>query len=305
VRASVVIPTRSRAARLDALLSSLAAQTVAPDEFEIVVVDNGSTDWTVDVVGAWQERNPHVRLVTEPVVGVSRARNAGTAAAEAPIVAFLDDDVVADPGWLEALLAAYERWPDAGIVCGRANLLLETSPPRWFGPQVAGWYSEMEFGEHPRLLARHEVPWSLNLSARSEVVRAVGGFPVHLGRVGDNLRGGEEAPFVERVRATGAAVVYEPGALVRHVVPADRLRVAWLLRRAWSGGLDTHETAGSFGLRAPESALGALGHLLFRSWRSAARRARTAATVREALLSELCHRTAALAALRRHCAVKP
>lgn len=298
LRASVVIPTRSRADRLDALLASLETQTVTPDEFEVIVVDNGSTDHTIDVVAARNCGNHRVRLVSEPVRGVSRARNAGIAAAAAPIVAFLDDDVIADPGWLEALLGAYDRWPEAGVVCGSADLVFETTPPAWFGAQVAEWYSVMDFGSDPRLLDEPtEVPWALNLSARASVVRAVGGFPVHLGRNGDALRGGEEGPLVAGVRAAGAAVAYEPRARVHHVVSSERLRVAWLVRRAWEGGLDVCQTAPSFGFEFPPSAAAALGRVLFRSWRAAARRARTADTVREAVLSELCHRASGLAAV--------
>ncbi|HEV3000586.1 MAG TPA: glycosyltransferase family A protein, partial [Solirubrobacteraceae bacterium] len=97
---TVVVPVRDGAASLPPLLASLAGQTLARERFEVIVVDNGSRDATAAVA-----REGGARVVTEPVANRARARNAGIAAARAPLVAFTDADCVAAPGWLEALLA--------------------------------------------------------------------------------------------------------------------------------------------------------------------------------------------------------
>lgn len=296
VRASIVVPTRNRAPGLDTLLASLSTQTVPAEEFEVVVVDNGSTDATAAVVAAWAARHPGVRRVYEPAPGVSRARNAGIAAARGPVVAFVDDDVVTEPGWLEGALGAWDRWPEAGIVCGPADLRLAAPAPRWFGAEIGTWYSTVDFGPEPRVLDRpDEVPWGLNLAVRTDLARAAGGFAEHLGRTEGDLRGGEEARFVAWIRAAGAPVVYEPRAAVHHVVPAERLRLGWLLRRAWDGGLDALEHSRATGHPFRPGVPAAAGRAAFRGWREAARRVRRSDSLEEALLSELCHRVAACA----------
>jgi hypothetical protein len=139
------------------------------------------------------------------------------------------------------------------------------------------------------------VPWSLNLAVRADLARAVGGFPEHLGRVGRDLRSGEEPPFLARVRATGAVAAYEPAASVLHLVAAERLHVGWLLRRAWAQGAHDHEIAAAVsGTAAPPRPLPRLGRAAFRGWRAMYRRARRVGA-REALVSDLCWRTSCVA----------
>ena len=141
---SVVVPTYNRAALLLQVLRSLAAQrTEAP--FEIIVVDNGSTDGTRQVAAAF----PGVRYVRETRPGSSAARNAGIAASRGEVIAFLDDDVVAEPDWLEALRCAYAALPDAWCIGGRVILRLPDSRPRWLDPPsalLAAYLSEQDLG---------------------------------------------------------------------------------------------------------------------------------------------------------------
>src|SRR4051794_40020225 len=91
-RLTVVVCTRHRAGPLEACLASLAAQTLAPGDLEVIVVDNGSTDATSSVAARWLGGDLHGRCVRESRVGLSHARNTGVAAATADVVAFLDDD---------------------------------------------------------------------------------------------------------------------------------------------------------------------------------------------------------------------
>jgi glycosyltransferase involved in cell wall biosynthesis len=291
VRASVIVPTRNRADRLDACLAALAHQTLPAGQFEILVVDNGSTDGTAARIARWAELRPGLRRVEAPEPGVSRARNAGIAAAQGELLAFIDDDAVAEPSWLATLLGAYDRWPRVGAACGRARLRLERRPPPWYGPFSETWYSAMDFGPTARLLLdAHEVPWSLNLSARAALAREVGGFPEQLGRVDGNLLSGEEFPFITGIRATGAHIAYEPEAVVWHAVPAERLRMGWLLRRAWVEGRSTPVRNHAEGVE-PLDALHATVRVTCRDWISFARRLRGPGSTREVLAAELTRRS--------------
>src|SRR5712671_6825521 len=103
-RISVIIATHNRADLLAIALKSLARQTIPPAEYEVIVVDNASSDQTPAVVRQMSPAMPQVRYVFEERLGLSWARNAGLEAARAPYVAYLDDDAKAEPEWLEALL---------------------------------------------------------------------------------------------------------------------------------------------------------------------------------------------------------
>jgi glycosyltransferase involved in cell wall biosynthesis len=291
MRATVIVPTRNRADRLDACLAALAHQSLPADQFEIIVVDNGSTDATAARIARWSELRPGLRRVEEPEPGVSRARNAGVAAARGDLLAFVDDDAVAESRWLATLLGAYDRWPRVGAACGRARLRLERRPPSWYGRFTESWYSAMDFGPTARLLLDpNEVPWSLNLSARAALAREVGGFPAQLGRVDGNLHSGEEYPFISGVRATGMHIAYEPDAVVWHAVPAERLRLRWLMRRTWAEGRLTPTRNAAEGVDAMD-ALHATVHLTCKDWVSFGRRLRGPATTREVLVAELMRRS--------------
>ena len=98
---TVVVCTRNRAGVIGPCLEALAGQDMPPERFEVVVVDNGSTDGTAAVLRRWRDGDPsHRRVEEEHRTGLSRARNAGLAAAGAPIVAFIDDDARAAAGWV-------------------------------------------------------------------------------------------------------------------------------------------------------------------------------------------------------------
>lgn len=97
VELSVVIPTKNRSAKLSRTLQGLVVQTISPEAFEVVAVDNGSGDETAEVIRAQAQSFAHWKLVEEPKPGAAAARNRGVEASRGEIVLFLDDDVFADP----------------------------------------------------------------------------------------------------------------------------------------------------------------------------------------------------------------
>ncbi|MEU8650882.1 glycosyltransferase [Streptomyces sp. NPDC048737] len=219
---TVVIATRERADRLAHALDSMLAQD-HPD-FEIVVVDNAPvTDTTRDLVGRkYAER---VRYVTEPVPGLAVAHNTGLAAARGDVVAFTDDDVVADPRWLTQLTAPFAADPGLGCATGLilparlrtpAQVLLESHggfakgfTPRTYDPvdppadEPLFPFTAGRFGS------------GANMAFRTGVLRAVGGFDPATG-AGTLARGGDDLYGFVRVLAQGHRLHYTPQALVWH-----------------------------------------------------------------------------------------
>ena len=197
---SVVVPTRNRAERLRALLASLAEQDGA--SFEVIVVDNASTDGTLVVVAeADADARAHVRAIHLPQpMGPAVARNRGWQVASGGLVVFTDDDVVAQPGWLATIAAAHERDPEA-LVQGR------TEPdPRELHRLAAFSRSQMATGPGP---------WfqTCNIAYPRALLEQLGGFDESFWEAA-----GEDTDLGWRAIEAGTRVIYEPNALNWHAV---------------------------------------------------------------------------------------
>ena len=213
---AVVAATRNRAGRLAGLLGSLEAQSLEPGRFEVVVVDDGSTDDTRTVLEQATERG---RLALTAVraggEGPARARNLGWRAARAPLVAFTDDDCEADPGWLEAMLALAQRHPGA-IVQGPTTPI--PAERERLGP-----FSRTRRIEEPG-------PWyeTCNILYPRELLERLGGFDE---RYPEPL--GEDTDLGWRAREQGTELVWAPDARVHHAV--DEVGAAGILRATMIG----------------------------------------------------------------------
>ncbi len=116
---SIILCTYNRAGILGRALDALIGQTLTSHRFEIIVVDNNSSDRTRDVVSRRSARHPHIRYVFESRQGLPIARNSGVLAAHAPLIAFTDDDVEVQADWAAVLLAAFDAYPDVDYIGGK------------------------------------------------------------------------------------------------------------------------------------------------------------------------------------------
>jgi len=210
---SVVIPHLNQPRLLAACLDALGQQTLAPDGFEVLVVDNGSTPLPTHVVSSL----PGVHLASEPEPGPGPARNRGVALARADILAFLDADCIPDPGWLAAILAAFEADPSTGVLGGAVRVFAEM-PGR---PNPAEAF-DLVYGFRQELtIARHDFAATANLAVRRAVFTAVGGFA--------GLAVSEDMDWGRRAKAAGFPTRFLPGAAVAHPARGsmDDLRHQW------------------------------------------------------------------------------
>jgi len=227
-----VICTYHRPASLSAALGSLARLQASPeDRFEVLVVDNGCADATEAAVRG-HAGLPGLRYVREPELGLSHARNRGIREAGGRILAFLDDDVVVDPGWLRAICAAFRRY-GAACVTGRVLLGDGLRRPTWWHPRFDGPLGKFDRGEGVILSTETTEPMlgiGANLAIRRDVFDRHGLFRGDLGRRGRRLLTGEETELCGRLRENGELIVHDPAALVFHLPDTARFTKAYLRR---------------------------------------------------------------------------
>lgn len=234
---SAIICTHNRSGYLRAAIASLLGQTYG--NYEIIVVDNASTDDTRAVVEAYL---PHAKLtyLYEGALGLSIARNRGAAIARGEILAYLDDDAEASPQWLVALAAAFAEHPRAAIAGGPVSLLWPPgqTPPRWLSPTLSEGLGAYDLGPVVRLITdAGQTPRGLNYAVTKAFLGSVAGFDPQLGRVGKNLLSNEELHLTQQALAAGYEILFVPQAQVAHNVAPERLRPGWFLRRSWWQGI--------------------------------------------------------------------
>jgi len=235
---SAIICTHNRDTYLGAAIDSLLTQDFA-DGFEILVVDNGSSDRTRQVVEQ-RTQNPRLKYVFEPVIGLSVARNTGAKVACGEILAYLDDDAVANANWLRALYSAYQNNSKLAIAGGKVTLLWPqgVQPPHWLSTGLAANLGAYDLGESMVYIDNPGLtPRGLNYSIRRRFWEEIGGFDTHLGRVGKKLLSNEELQMTELALQRGWQVYYLPNALVAHNVSPERLKRSWFFDRGWWQGI--------------------------------------------------------------------
>lgn len=229
-----IICTHNRDKYLGAAIDSLLVQDF-PD-YEVIVVDNASSDRTAEIAIA----RPKVKYIYESVLGLSTARNTGAKATNAEIIAYLDDDAVATPGWLSALYQAYQSNEKLAIAGGKVTLLWPdgTTPPPWLSDGLAGNLGLYNLGDKVVYINQPGLtPRGLNYSIRRQFLEQIGGFDPNLGRIGKSLLSNEELYMTELALKNGWQVAYLPDALVAHNVAPERMNQSWFLHRGWWQGI--------------------------------------------------------------------
>jgi GT2 family glycosyltransferase len=211
-------------------VESVRAQTLHPREILLVV------DHSPPVAERARDRWPDLTVIENPEdAGVSNARNAAIERAQSEVIAFVDDDAVAEPSWLETLLRGYDE--SSLAVGGSIEPVWQAGRPRWF-PAEFGWVVGCSYTGLPDRPAPVRNVIGTNMSFRREVFEAVGGFDNRVGRKGSLPIGCDETELCIRARRRwpDRDVVYDPAARVAHKVPPNRGTWRYFLSRCYSEG---------------------------------------------------------------------
>jgi glucosyl-dolichyl phosphate glucuronosyltransferase len=237
----VIICTRNRAELLEKALGSMVEQDFPPSDYEILIVDNGSTDGTPKVVVKCQG-NVNIRYIREDRVGLCVARNTGWRAAEGKYVAFFDDDALARPGWLRAIRQAFEgSGSSIGIIGGRVDPIWQGRRPTWLSDAIANSLTIVDWGPFDKFIPDIRSEWLVgaNMAVPKAILDDIGGFHPWLDRVGNNLLSSGDVFLQKKIMQRGYRCAYVPAMAIEHVVPPSRVTQKWFLQRYfWQGVSD-------------------------------------------------------------------
>jgi glycosyltransferase involved in cell wall biosynthesis len=271
---SIVVPTRNRADDLRQALVSLLGLQPHTADCEFIVVDNGSSDHTLDVLGALATVERRLRILREPRPGISHARNTGIAHARGSIIAFTDDDIRVHADWVDAIVRTFAIYPRAAVVGGRVLPCWPVPPPPWLQRQSWGPLAIVDYGPEQLIVDRHR-PLCLvgaNVAMRASAFDEIGHFSPAFPR-------GQDQQWLERLFERGGFGVYMPAIAVSSPISPERLEKQY--HRRW------HYGRGRFlaRMRLPRLEATRTGRLFdvpAHMWRSCARE--TLATILDTLL---------------------
>ena len=236
LKISAIICTYNRDPYLGKAIKSLLEQSLADDEYEIIIVDNASTDKTKEIVEKYRDK---VKYIYEPNQGLSYARNAGYLNSNADIVTYLDDDALASSEWLSSALEAFEKDKNIAAVGGKIEPIWEAEKPKWLIKELYIHFSCQDKGPDPFYLKSHDYVWGGNAAYRKRILYDCGGFPVELGRIGKMQLVHEELPVSEFINKIGLKKYYMPSMLIRHHVMQHRINLRFLVNRFFWLGAST------------------------------------------------------------------
>jgi glycosyltransferase involved in cell wall biosynthesis len=248
---SVIIPTRNRAGLLANALQSIEQNNLSREQFEVLVIDNGSTDQTGDVVSEAATRLQSLRYFFEPEPGLHAGRHRGLSEARGDILVYADDDIRAQPQWLATIadifsdptvvMAGGNNYPDfQGAVPGWLERLW--SKPADDG-QMLGPLSILSLQEGRRKISPLFV-WGCNFSIRKQVLVDAGGFhPDAMPSEWLQFRGDGETHVSRYVQEKALTCIFDSEASVYHAVTPERMTFDYFRQRAFNQGISDSYTA--------------------------------------------------------------
>ncbi|WP_373325427.1 glycosyltransferase family 2 protein [Sporomusa paucivorans] len=230
---SVVICTYNRAKLLQLCLKSLVAQTLSHQLYEVIIIDNNSTDDTKLVSQSFCAQYPNVRMVTEFHQGLSHARNRGWLEAKGEYIAYIDDDAKAFPDWCEQIVSFTQRQPSIKVFGGPYYPFTLKLPPDWFPPE----YGKFEICYEEREIdVKYEWICGSNMTYHRSIFNNGISFDVNLGMKGSALAYGEETHLMLVLANSGHTIYYVPSIKVYHLIASYKMALCWLLKSEYNCG---------------------------------------------------------------------
>ncbi len=237
-KVSAVICSYNRARFIINAVESIFAQDYDRSLYEVIVVDNNSTDNTQELLEAYRQQHPgyNFRYYIETNQGVAWARTRCAQEAKGEIVAYLDDDSTAQPGWLASIASFFDEHPAAWSVGGKITPRFLTGIPDWYSKYFFGLVGNFDQGPRVKRLTGARYPCGANMAFRAEVFKEIGYFNTDLGRKGGGLLANEEKDIYLRILAQHHEVYYLPHVEVLHSVESNKFDRNYVRRHSMGIG---------------------------------------------------------------------
>ncbi len=237
---SIVLCTHKIVPTLSDCFASLCEQSAKPEDYEIVFVNNDFKNKELkEFVQNMRKKyeNIHIKYLTEPIKGLSYARNSGMWAAEGEYILYVDDDAIAEKSVVEETIRAFESDSEFGVVGGQVLLNAPDSAKDIVNDETIGLWSNLFIkGKEIREAKDYgEFPYGANFAVRAECLKQIGGFRCSYGRVGNNFAGGEETLVCFMMETINKKVGLNPASRVEHRVDEGRFTLEHIEKTAYSG----------------------------------------------------------------------
>ncbi|MBX2965966.1 MAG: glycosyltransferase family 2 protein [Cyclobacteriaceae bacterium] len=238
---SVIVCTYNRERYIGKCLEHLHNQHADKKLYEIIIIDNNSTDGTTEICKAavtkYGETTFHYFF--EPVQGHSQSRNRGISESKGNIIAFLDDDAFTDPDYISNLNTFFIAHPEVMAIGGKIIPVYEGETPAWMSEHLLPLVAAQDMGNQPKKFTGRKFPIGANMAFRKEAFDKYGIFNTNLGRKGSGLEGGDEKDVFDRLKKNNETIFYVPSVIVQHIIPQKRVELSYI--RGLGIGVGTSE----------------------------------------------------------------
>lgn len=238
---SVIVCTYNRAKLLGNCLKSIESQTAGKNLYEVIVVNNNSTDNTQKIIEDFVRNRPNFRVIIEKNQGLSYARNKGWKEAKGKYIAYIDDDAIAEPNWVEQIVMFIKNNPKINVFGGPYGRFSLKPFPKWFPEE----YGILNLGDKIRKInPKKEWLTGTNMIFRKVLFKKYGGFKTCLGMRGTKMYYGEETEMIVRLSKKGEFIYYVPTIRVKHLVAEYKFSLWWLLKSDYFHNLNSSLISG-------------------------------------------------------------
>ena len=229
---SVVICTYNREKYLPVCLEYLKNQSAQKDSYEIVIINNNSTDSTDKICQNFISSNieMNVTYAIEFNSGLSHARNKGIELSNGEIICFIDDDGFIFPEYIQNLKSCLINNPKINAFGGKIYPMYESSPPKWMTRWLQPLLSVIDKGNNIVLFKGTHYPIGANMGFKRNLINKIGLFNTDLGRKGNSLLGGEEKDYFFKIKKIKEPIFFLPNVKIHHIIPDNRVTESYIRR---------------------------------------------------------------------------
>ncbi|HET8858495.1 glycosyltransferase [Marivirga sp.] len=227
---SVIVCTYNRREYLPDCLKHLVKQSAQHEDYEVLIIDNNSTDNTATIAQDLIKDHPdlNAQYFCEMNQGHTYARNRGIKEAKGEILSFIDDDAFVDYNFIKEIQFYFKQHAEVSAIGGKILPVYEGKHPKWMSKYLLTLVSALDMGNSPKKFKGSKFPIGANMAFRADVFEKYGHFNTDLGRRGSGLEGGDEKEVFLRLKKENEEIHYVPKVKVDHIIPEKRLTMEYI-----------------------------------------------------------------------------